>query len=69
LDVPFGEEACRTRKDYSAENLALMRRLALNVLHRNGPPTESQRRRKRRAAINDDYRLRLLFGTPTPVTI
>ena len=68
LDVQFGEDACRTRKDHSAENLALMRRMALNLLSHNGLPRHSIRRRKRRAALNDDYRLRLLFGTPTPAT-
>ena len=69
LDVQFGEDACRTRKDHSAENLALMRRMALNLLSCNGLPRDSIRRRKRRAALNDEYRLRLLFGIPTPVTI
>ena len=68
LDVQFGEDACRTRKNHSAENLALRRRLALNRLTHNGLPRDSIRRRKRRAVLNDEYRLRLLFGTPTPVT-
>jgi predicted transposase YbfD/YdcC len=66
LDVQFGEDACRTRRDHSAENLALIRRMALNVLRHNGPPRDSIRRRKLRAALNDDYRLRLLFGHPNP---
>jgi predicted transposase YbfD/YdcC len=57
LDVQFGEDACRTRKDHSAENRALMRRIALNVLRHNGPPRDSIRRRKRRAALHDAYRL------------
>ena len=68
LDVQFGEDACRTRNDHSAENLALIRRMALNVLHHNGPARESLRRRKLRAALNDDYRLRLLLGQPSPAT-
>ena len=68
LDVQFGEDACRTRTDHSAENLALIRRMALNVLHHNGPARESIRRRKLRAALNDEYRLRLLFGQPSPAT-
>jgi predicted transposase YbfD/YdcC len=68
LDVQFGEDACRTRNDHSAENLALIRRMALNVLHHNGPARESIRRRKLRAALNDDYRLRLLLGQPSPAT-
>jgi len=66
LDVQFGEDACRTRNDHSAENLALIRRIALNVLRHNGPPRDRIRRRKLRAALNDDYRLRLLFGHPSP---
>ncbi len=68
LDVKFGEDACRTRRDHSAENLALIRRVALNVLRHNGPPRDSIRQRKIRAALNDNYRLNLLLGTPTPAT-
>ena len=66
--MQFGEDACRTRTDHAAENLALIRRMALNVLHHNGPARESIRRRNRRAALNDEYRLRLLFGQPSPAT-
>ena len=68
LDVQFGEDACRARKDHSAENLAVIRRMALNVLRHNGPPRDSVRRRKLRAALNDDYRLRLLLGQSSPAT-
>ena len=68
LDVQFGEDACRTRKDHSAENLALIRRIALNLLRHNGPLRDSIRRRKLRAALNDEYRLRLLLGQPSPAT-
>ncbi len=68
LDVQFGEDACRTRRDHSAENLALIRRVALNVLRHNGPPRDSIRQRKIRAALNDNYRLNLLLGTSTPAT-
>ena len=68
LDVQFGEDACRTRNDHSVENLALIRRVALNVLRHNGPPRDSIRQRKIRAALNDDYRLNLLLGTLTPAT-
>jgi predicted transposase YbfD/YdcC len=46
LDIQFGEDACRTRQDHSAENLALIRRMALNVLRRNGPARDSIRRRE-----------------------
>ena len=68
LDVQFGEDACRTRRDHAPENLAVIRRMALNVLCHNGPPCDSIRRRKLRAALSDEYRLHLLLGTPTPAT-
>jgi predicted transposase YbfD/YdcC len=62
LDVQFGEDANRARKDHSAENLALMRRRALNLLRRDSQAKESLRRRQLRAMLSDDYRSRLLFG-------
>lgn len=68
LDVQFGEDACRARKDHSAENLALIRRMALNLLRRDGSSRDSLRRRKRRAALNDAYRGHLLFGNAHPAT-
>jgi predicted transposase YbfD/YdcC len=66
LDVQFGEDACRTRKDHSAANLALVRRMALNLLPHNGSPRDSLRCRKLRAAFNDADRERLILGTPAP---
>ncbi|QPK65198.1 ISAs1 family transposase [Methylomonas sp. LL1] len=63
LDVQFGEDANRARTDHSAENLALMRRMALNLLRNNGPTKDSLKRRKLRACLNDNYRFKLLFGT------
>jgi hypothetical protein len=39
--------------------------VTLNVLRHNVPPRDRIRRRKLRAALNDDYRLRLLFGQPS----
>ena len=65
LDVQFGEDANRTRKDHSAENLALVRRMALNVIRHNGPSKDSLRRRKLRASLNDGYRYELIFGKPS----
>ena len=62
LDVQFGEDANRARKDHSAENLALVRRMAMNVIKHNGPSKDSLRRRKLRASLNDGYRKRLIFG-------
>lgn len=64
LDVQFGEDANRARKDHSAGNLGLVRRMALNVIRRNGPSKDSLRIRKLRASLNDDYRFELIFGKP-----
>lgn len=62
LDVQFGEDANRARKDHSAENLALIRRMALNLLRRDSQAKDSLRRRKLRAMLSDNYRSYLLFG-------
>ena len=59
LDVAFREDDCRTRKDHSAENLAIVRHAALNMLKRE--PTKLPIKRKRvKAAINPDFRSALL---------
>ncbi|CAK0768807.1 hypothetical protein CCP3SC5AM1_580012 [Gammaproteobacteria bacterium] len=64
LDVQFGEDANRARKDFSAENLALVRRMALNIIRHNGPSKDSLRLRKLRASLNNNYRFELIFGKP-----
>jgi len=63
LDVQFGEDKNRARKDHSAENLAAVRRMSLNLLHANVKDKRPIRRRKLLAALNDRYRASLLFGT------
>ena len=62
LDVQFGEDSHRARKDYSAENLALIRRAALNLFNTQKKAKDSIRRRKLRACLSDRYRFELLFG-------
>ena len=61
LDVQFGEDANRARKDHSAINLALVRRTALNLLRHAEDGKSSLRRRKMRAAFNDGYREQALW--------
>jgi predicted transposase YbfD/YdcC len=63
LDVQLGEDACRTRTNHSATNLALIRRTALNLLRTDTSSKRSLRQRQNRAAFSDCYRERLLFGT------
>jgi hypothetical protein len=45
LDVQFGEDAYRARQDPCAENLALIRRRALNLLRRGSKAQGSLHRR------------------------
>lgn len=59
LDVAFGEDRVHTRNDRTAENLALLRRLALNLL-RADPKRASIRLKIKHAAWNDQYLLKLI---------
>src|SRR5882724_1670825 len=52
LDVHFNEDGNRTRKDHGPENLAILRRLALNML-RSHPHKASIRRKIKRAGWDD----------------
>jgi len=61
LDVQFGEDAHRTRKDHSAANLGLIRRTALNLLQQDTSNKWSIRRRKMRTLSDLPYRESLLF--------
>ena len=62
LDVQFGEDRNRTRTNHAPENLALVRRAALNLLNNNAPTKDSLRKRKLRACLSDSYRTELIFG-------
>jgi len=64
LDVEFGEDGNRSRKDYSASNLAAIRRAALNLIRQNDDSKLSIGRRRMRANNNLDYRAQLIFGGP-----
>lgn len=54
LDVSFDEDAARTRKDYGPENLALLRRIALDIL-RAHPDKRSIRRKMNLARLSRTY--------------
>jgi predicted transposase YbfD/YdcC len=59
LDVYFAEDANRARKDHAPENLAILRRLALNIL-RSFPDRASIRRKIKRAGWDNAFLLALL---------
>jgi predicted transposase YbfD/YdcC len=63
LDVTFGEDACRVRKDHAPENFSSVRKLALNILRQNKSTKLSIPRKQARAARNTSYLDELLrFG-------
>jgi predicted transposase YbfD/YdcC len=65
LDVQFREDDNRTCKKNAATNLAIIRRMSLNMLRRNGGQADAKlsiRARKVRTAADDDTRARYIFG-------
>lgn len=59
LDVVFDEDGNRARKDHAPENLAILRRLALNVVRSHPAPT-SVRQKIKRAGWDDSFLLDVL---------
>lgn len=59
LDVTFGEDHCQVRDRTAAHNFSLLRELALKAL-RGHPGKLSLRRKRRRAALDPDFRLQIL---------
>ena len=61
LDVTFREDASRIRKDHSAENFAIIRHIALNVLkHMNDKMSVA--RRRRHCAYDDAYLCKVMLA-------
>jgi predicted transposase YbfD/YdcC len=59
LDVLFAEDACRSRKDHAAENLAVIRKLAINVLQATPGPLRISHKMLQ-ARWNNDFLLSAL---------
>jgi predicted transposase YbfD/YdcC len=59
LDVVFDEDRARNRKDHGPANLAVLRKLALNLLRTN-PDKASIRRKIKRAGWDDAFLITLL---------
>lgn len=66
LDVSMREDGCRVREATSAENLGVLRRMALNVLKHPEAGKESLRRKQERAKVSSKALLRLLSLGPRP---
>jgi hypothetical protein len=55
LDVTFREDDSRVRDRTAARNLALLRKIALNIVGRDHTTKASVRARRKKAAWNDSY--------------
>jgi predicted transposase YbfD/YdcC len=62
LDVTFREDDSRVRDRTAARNLAVLRKIALNLLVADRATRTSVRGRRKKAAWNDAYMHRLIFG-------
>jgi predicted transposase YbfD/YdcC len=60
LDVSFGEDRCRIRHHRAAENLAMVRRMALQLLKRTPLGSGGLPIRRLRAGWDTDYLVRVL---------
>ena len=60
LDVTFREDDSRVRHRAAARNLALLRKIALNLVAADRSSQTSVRGRRKKAAWNDDYMLRII---------
>ena len=68
MDVTFREDDSRVRHRTAARNLALLRKIALNLIGRDRSDTDGMRARRKRAAWDDDYMFQLLAGPSQSLT-
>jgi predicted transposase YbfD/YdcC len=61
LDIAFCEDDCRIRQGNGAENFVL-RHIALNLLRRDTSARRSLRAKRKKAAWDNDYLLKVLSG-------
>ncbi len=62
LDMSFREDESRMRSGNSAENFAMMRRMALSLVKRDTKSKKSLKRRRRICLLTESYLERILFN-------
>jgi predicted transposase YbfD/YdcC len=62
LDVSFGEDACRVRRDHAPANLSVIRRFALGLLKREASCRRGIETKRLKCAASDEYREKALFN-------
>jgi predicted transposase YbfD/YdcC len=63
LDVSFGEDACRVRRDHAPANLSVIRRFTLGLLKRETSSRRGIETKRLKCAASDEYREKSLFNT------
>ncbi|HEX8202467.1 MAG TPA: ISAs1 family transposase [Isosphaeraceae bacterium] len=63
LDVSFGEDACRVRRDHAPANLSVIRRFTLGLLRRETSSRRGIETKRLKCAASDEYREKALFNT------
>lgn len=62
LDVAFREDDCRVRKGNAAQNLAILRHMAVNLLKHETSAKGGIKAKRLQAAWNNDYLVKVLSG-------
>ena len=60
LDMAFREDECRLRKDHGAQNFAILRHIALNLLKQEKTNKLGIKNKRLRAGWDTSYLLRVL---------
>lgn len=58
--MAFGEDQCRIRVQNAAQNFAILRRIAMNLLNRDTNTKVGLKTRRLKAGAGDEYRASLL---------
>lgn len=60
LDVSFGEDGCRIRKDHAPQNMSLLRQMALNLLGQDKSTKIGIKAKRKKAGWDDAYLVKIL---------
>jgi hypothetical protein len=62
LDVVFREDHCRVRKGDGAPNFAILRHIALSLLHQERTAKVGVKAKRLKAALDEEYLFKVLTG-------
>jgi predicted transposase YbfD/YdcC len=62
LDVSLNEDACRVRADHGAENLAVLRHIAVNLLRQEQTSPRGIKAKRKQAGWDNDYLAQILIS-------